>query len=247
MCIVVDSRITAQRKLDSQSRRGGTSGKQQPCPRYGKWAGPHRGLRAGHGIRGGTRELGRATCLLVRGAGRAGVPADQEPWRWQAASHYQRTAVRDTNGGSRQGIGERASSEATREGHRAVVAEHSTGEGGEVRPKRPTGGKAKPGRARDGEERREGLRAYQPSEQNPGHRRRVAQLCARRPGQLTGYPSRRSGVDTDEPDELIAHVRDCGEDGWVTAVLTRHLTAARLRFWINVKRLGWAAAGERQR
>jgi hypothetical protein len=190
MCIVVDSRITAQRKLYSQSRRGGTSGRQQSRPRDGEWAGLHRGLRAGHGIRGGTRELGRAQRLLVTEAGRAGVPANQEPWRWQGASHYQRTALRDTNQGSRPGIGERASSEATRDGHGAVVAEHSTGERGEVRPKRPTGGKAKPGRARDWEERREGLRAYQPSQQHPGHRRRVAQLCARRPGQPTGYPHR---------------------------------------------------------
>ena len=38
-------------------------------------------------------------------------------------------------------------SEATRDGHGAVVAEHSTEERGEVRPKRPTGGKATPGRA----------------------------------------------------------------------------------------------------
>jgi hypothetical protein len=210
MSIVVDSRITAQRKLGSQSRRGGTSGRQQSGLRYGKWAGLHRGLRAGHGVTGGTRELGRARCLLVRGAGRAGVPADQEPWRWQGASPYQRTAWRDTNRGSRQGIGERAPSEATREGHRAVVAEHSTGERGEVRPKRPTGGKAKPGRARDWEERREGPRAYQPSEQHPGHRRGVAQLCASGLGQPTGYPYRLRGADTDEPDELIAHVRDCG-------------------------------------
>ena len=69
-------------------------------------------------------------------------------------------------------------SEATRDGHGAVVAEHSTDEGGEVRPKRPTGGKARPGRVRSREERREGLRAYQPSEQHPGYRRGVAQLCA---------------------------------------------------------------------
>ena len=147
MSIVVDHRITAQHELGSQSRRGGTSGRQQSRSRYGKWPGPHRGLRAGQGVRGGTRELGRARCLLVRGAGRAGVPADQEPWRWQGASRCQRTALRDTNRGSRQGIGERASSEATREGHGAVVAKHSTGERGEVRPKRPTGGKATSSRA----------------------------------------------------------------------------------------------------
>ena len=28
---------------------------------------------------------------------------------------------------------------------------------------------------------------------------------------------------TEEPDELIAHVRICGEDGWVTAVFTRRM------------------------
>jgi len=98
-------------------------------------------------------------------------------------------------------MGERAPSEATQEGQRAVVAEHSTGEGGEVRPKRPTGGKARPGRVRDWEERGEGLRAYQPSQQIPGHRQRVAQLCASGPGQPSGYPDRSSGSDTDEPDE----------------------------------------------
>jgi hypothetical protein len=109
--------------------------------------------------------------------------------------------LRDTNRGSRQGIGERARSEATREGHGAVVAKHSTGERGEVEPKRPTGGKARPGRARGWEDRREGLRAYQPSQRISSHRRGAAQLCARGPGQPTGYPDRRCGRDTDEPDE----------------------------------------------
>ena len=45
-------------------------------------SGHHRGLRAGHVLTGVTRELGRACCLLAEMAGRAGVPADQEPWRW---------------------------------------------------------------------------------------------------------------------------------------------------------------------
>ena len=52
-----------------------------------------------------------------------------------------------TNHGSRQGIGEASDTRSPREGQRAVVAAHSTGEGGEVRPKRPTGGKAPSGRA----------------------------------------------------------------------------------------------------
>jgi hypothetical protein len=232
MSIVVDSRITAQCKLGSQSRRRGASGRQQSYPRSGQWAGLHRGLRrAGHGVRGETRELGRATCLLVNTTGRRGVPVDQEPWRWQGAPRGQRTAVRDTKGGSRQGIGERATSEATREGQRAVVAEHSTDEGGEVRPKRPTRGKARPGRARAWADRREGHRAYQPSQQMSSHRRGVAQLCASGRDELAGYPDRHHGRDTDEPDELIAHVRDCGGAGRVTAGSTRHRIAARWRLW----------------
>ena len=231
MSIVVDHRITAQPELGSQSRRRGASGRPQSYPREGKWRGLHRGLRrAGHGIRGETRELGRASGLLVKRAGRAGVPADQEPWRWLAASDGQRPAWRDTNGGSRQGIGERATSEATREGSGAVGAKHSTGERGEVRPKRPTGGKARPGRAWDWEERREGHRAYQPSERNPSHRRGAAQLCASGRDELAGYPDRSSGLDTEEPDALIGHVRVCGGAGWVTAGSTRHRIAATLGF-----------------
>jgi hypothetical protein len=41
----------------------------------------------------------------------------------------------------------------------------------------------------------------------------------------------QSGPDTDEPDELIAHVRVCGEDGWVTAVLTRHPDRGPIAVW----------------
>jgi hypothetical protein len=242
----VDQRITVRCKLDSQSRRRGASGRQQSGLREGKGAGLHRGLRrAGHGLTGETRELGRATCLLVNHPGRRGVPGDQEPWRWARAFRDQRTARRDTNGGSRQGRGERAEAKRPQKDTGAVVAEHSTRERGEVRPKRPTGGKATPGRARDREERREGLRAYQPSEQHPGHRRRVAQLCASGRDEPAGYPDRVSGVDTDEPDELIAHVRVCGEDGWVTAGSTRHPTAAREWLGANLKGGGGAAAGDR--
>src|SRR2546425_8709301 len=47
--------------------------------------------------------------------------------------------------GSTQGIGTRVTSEAARDGQGAVLVKHSTEEGGEVRPKRPTGGKATPG------------------------------------------------------------------------------------------------------
>ena len=155
--IVVAPRITTERKGSSQSRRRQGSGRQQSKVRQGECRGHHRGRRAGQALTGGTGELGRASCLLGQNAGRAGVPADQEPGRWRTASGCQRACRRDTNPGSSQGMGARATSEATRDGHGAVVAEHSTGERGEARPKRPTGGKARPGRARSWEDRREGL------------------------------------------------------------------------------------------
>jgi hypothetical protein len=53
--------------------------------------------------------------------------------------------VREHKGRKQTRYGEASGSEATQEGQRAVVAEHSTGEGGEPRPKEPTGGKATPG------------------------------------------------------------------------------------------------------
>jgi hypothetical protein len=48
------------------SRRFSVAGRQQSWVRFGECAGHHRGLRAGHVFTGGTRELGRATCLLVK-------------------------------------------------------------------------------------------------------------------------------------------------------------------------------------
>jgi len=47
-----------------ESRRGAKHGRQQPCMRYGKYAGHHRGLRPGHAFMGVTRELGRSECFL---------------------------------------------------------------------------------------------------------------------------------------------------------------------------------------
>jgi hypothetical protein len=49
----------------------------------------------------------------------------------------------------------------------------------------------------------------------------------RHPAQAAGQQSYASEVCrtliTEEPDELIAHVRICGEDGWVTAVFPRRI------------------------
>jgi hypothetical protein len=68
--------------------------------------------------------------------------------------------------GAGQGIGGRARSEGLREGQSAVLAEHSTDEGGEPRPKGPTGGKAKPGIAFQWKETGERLGAHQPCQRN---------------------------------------------------------------------------------
>jgi hypothetical protein len=52
---------------------------------------------------------------------------------------------RERRKGLLRGTGRRGTTEACRDGVLGVSATHSTEEGGEVRPKRPTGGKAKPG------------------------------------------------------------------------------------------------------
>jgi len=36
------------------------------------------------------------------------------------------------------------------------------------------------------------------------------------------------------------------KEAWMS-IIPFHLTAARLRFWMNVNRLGWAARGDRDR
>ncbi len=47
---------------------------------------------------------------------------------------------------------------------------------------------------------------------------------------------RQRGVETlmtEEPDDLIGHVRICGGAGWATAGSTRNRIAARWRFAMN--------------
>src|SRR5215831_4552521 len=100
--------------------------------------------RAGHVSPGVTRELGRATYLLVQhpewGTGRPKALACAGGF----APHTSPVGTPRTDG-STQGTGTRVTNEAARDGQGAVLVEHSTAEGGEVRPKRPTGGKATPG------------------------------------------------------------------------------------------------------
>src|SRR3981081_943826 len=77
-----------------------------------------------------------------------GGPGDHTPWRDPGSVPRGPAPVREpTNPESTPGIGKRATREATREGQRAVGAASRTDEGGEGRPKRPTGGKAPSGRA----------------------------------------------------------------------------------------------------
>ena len=98
---------------------------------------------------------------------RSGGPGDQRPWRdWELPPGYE-PVWETTNEGSRQGIGKRATSEATRDGEVAVVAAQSTGEGGEVRPKGPTGGKAPSGRASAGRRQGRDLELTNPEHRQP--------------------------------------------------------------------------------
>ena len=134
----------------SQSRRYADIGRQQSCSRQGKWAGHHRGLRAGHVDKWVIRELGRASRLLGSHRRSKGDRRHQHPGvGWSARPADEPTPVqagRDTNrNASTQGTGRQP--KADRPGRtKAVVATHSTaGQGialartrGEPKPKGPT-------------------------------------------------------------------------------------------------------------
>jgi len=106
--------------------------------------------------------------------------------------------------------GRRGRTERPRDGLSAVLADHSTEEGGEPRPTGPTGGKEKPGITFCWKERREGLRACKPCHHNASRVRWVAQLCAKR-GVTCLVSQGRKPLATEEPDEGNLHVRICGE------------------------------------
>jgi len=136
----------------TQSRQHPVTGRQQSCLHQGKQAGHHRGLRAGHALRGVIRELGRASRLLGSNRRSKGDRHNQHPGiSWPTRPTNEPTparAGRDTNpSASIQGTGRE------RQAHRpgwtkVVVATHSTaGQGaamhlartrGEPRPKGPT-------------------------------------------------------------------------------------------------------------
>jgi len=171
-CIMVDHRISPGNR--TQSRRCASFGRQQSCPRQGERAGHHRGLRAGHGFRGVTRELGSASRLLGQNGRTKGDRRNQHP----GVSWPTRTADEPTLAQAGRNTKHNASTQGTGREHKAhrpgrtkaVVATHSTaGRGsapvrrrGEPRPKGPT---IKAERLREGnaghdvcvKERQEGL------------------------------------------------------------------------------------------
>jgi hypothetical protein len=158
-CIMVDSRISPGDRTQSRPYAGLV--RQQSCSRYGKWAGHHQGLRAGHVDKGVIRELGRASRLLGRNRRSKGDRRNQHPgvcWLTRPVGEpTPAQAGRDTKNASTQGTGREP--KADRPGRaEAVVAAHSTaGQGathawtrGEPRPKGPT---IKAARLREGNAR----------------------------------------------------------------------------------------------
>jgi hypothetical protein len=93
---------------------------------------------------------------------------------------------------------------------RTGSAEHSTAEGGEVRPKRPTRGKAKPGITGEGPGRREGLRAYKPSQQTVRHRRMGSPAIRPAGCSPDGYPTWSKEL---EPRNRVREFRTHGSVG----------------------------------
>jgi hypothetical protein len=112
---------------------------------------------------------------------RIGGPGDQRPWRDLELPPGPELCGDTTNHGSTQGIGEASDKRSPRDGEVAVVAAHSTGEGGEVRPKRPTGGKAPSGRASAGGRQGRDIELTNPEHGTPGDCGGVAAALSEEP------------------------------------------------------------------
>jgi hypothetical protein len=84
---------------------------------------------------------------IIPGVGDRVTKGPGVPWSFLLATSPEGTP-RTTEAGKVSGNERQVKDPET--GRVAVVAAHSTGEGGEVRPKRPTGGKAPSGRASAG-------------------------------------------------------------------------------------------------
>jgi hypothetical protein len=136
----------------SESRRDPVFGRLQSCSRQGQRAGHHRGLRAGQGFRGASRELGRTSRLLGTNRRNTGDRRKQHPGEccWTRAVNEPNPAQvggNTNNSASPQGTGREP--QANQPGRtKVVVATRSTaGSGaarllgwrrGELRPKGPT-------------------------------------------------------------------------------------------------------------
>src|SRR4029434_19293 len=89
--IVVDTRITPQPQ-GKGTKADAVSGAEGSSPRYARASAAdttgveERGMHS----QGEPGNLGEPRVSLAEDAGRAGVPADQEPWRWWRASDHQR-------------------------------------------------------------------------------------------------------------------------------------------------------------
>jgi hypothetical protein len=197
------------------SRRFPVPGRQSSWVREGACAGHPRGLRAGHGCRGGTRARGRAAGLRV---------ADPE---WGTGGP-QALACPGASSRLRARLGDHARGQQTRDG-----------DASDKRSARRRGGGSRRGasyRRREGREAqatsgREGAVAQRIRWPATGERRCAHQPC---PRPASGRESKGSlawaaAALREEPDACMAHVRVCGGAGWVTTGSTRQPTPYSVR------------------
>jgi hypothetical protein len=127
--------------VSGESRRFASGGRQQSWMRDGDACGTPPGSQSGacvHRGHSGTWERHDSPCRRYRRREPVeNIPVPSEvTWSWDLAGSKEQ--------GHRQGIGGPGTTEGRREGIVAVVAVHRTDEGGEPRPKAPTGGKERP-------------------------------------------------------------------------------------------------------
>jgi hypothetical protein len=212
------------------SRRVARPGRQQSWVRDGECAGHHRGLRAGQVVTGGTRERGRAIGRLDdipglgdRGTTGPGVILGASPQVTSPSGRPRTTGARKVSGRERQ------AKQPARDTV-AVVASPSTGEGGEPRPKGPTGGQATSSRVSHGREPGARRGAHHPGHQHARGLRGVAEALL------------------EEPSACMAPVRVCGGAGWVTIGSTRQVAGPEggQILPVGVRHVGVSAVAARQ-
>jgi hypothetical protein len=217
MCIVVVERITLAvrgKPTVCKRRKAAVLGTVWQVPRTPPGSESGACLHRGNS---GTWESHPSPCTS---AGKGG-PADQRPWRGPGASTGRRAGNGDHERGkpARYRGRERQAKHPERD-RVAVVAAHSTEDGGEVRPKRPTGGKAPSGRASAGRRQGRDFELTNPDHGTPGD-------CDAR--WVLAWAAEAL---LEEPYALIAHVRVCGGAGWVTTGSTQQPTAYSVRSFV---------------